>query len=258
MARDEALLESVGAGESPPTLRFYSWSPATISIGYVQEIAEFERLPPPAGSLPVVRRATGGGAILHDGELTYSIVLPISHGWVGRRPNDLYERIHSIIRRATGDRVRLFRDMAERCDPAVVCGESARRGPFFCFARRHALDLVTVDPAGPGGCSKLAGSAQRRTRQVVLQHGSIILTKRYEQQPCAAWSALGGPATTEQAIERLLSVFQNDADVKLSKDLWRDEEFSRVEQLRAVYAGEDWTHHGLRPETAGSASEATR
>src|SRR5580765_2945407 len=73
MARDESLLESVGRGESPPTLRLYQWSPAAISLGYFQDYAEFEALPAPAGTLAVVRRQTGGGAILHDLELTYSL-----------------------------------------------------------------------------------------------------------------------------------------------------------------------------------------
>ena len=76
MARDEALLSRVGRGASVPTLRLYQWDPPTVSLGYFQKYAEYECLGPPAGGLPVVRRQTGGGAILHDLELTYSLTLP--------------------------------------------------------------------------------------------------------------------------------------------------------------------------------------
>ncbi len=70
MARDEALMTRVGRSESPPTLRLYQWDPPTISLGYFQSYADYESLPAPAGTLSVVRRLTGGGAILHDLELT--------------------------------------------------------------------------------------------------------------------------------------------------------------------------------------------
>src|SRR5262245_51344899 len=77
MARDEALLRACElTGDA--VVRFYAWSAPTISLGYFQDYAEFEQLEPPAGDLDVVRRTTGGGAILHDLELTYSIVMPLA------------------------------------------------------------------------------------------------------------------------------------------------------------------------------------
>ena len=104
MARDEALLALVGEGKSPPTLRTYLWSPPTISLGYFQKYADYERLDPPAGELPVVRRQTGGGAILHDRELTYSITLPASHPLLADGPNTLSEVAHDALRECLGDR----------------------------------------------------------------------------------------------------------------------------------------------------------
>src|SRR2546423_5590703 len=79
MAIDEAILESVGAGHAPPTLRFYSWQPACLSLGYAQHIrdADLDRLR--ANGWGLVRRPTGGRAILHTDELTYSITLPEAH-----------------------------------------------------------------------------------------------------------------------------------------------------------------------------------
>src|SRR5688500_3010165 len=98
MARDEALLQRIGRNESPPTLRFYRWNPPTISLGYFQTYAEYASLPPPARDLAVVRRQTGGGAILHDLELTYSLVLPVDHGLLtGGNPNTLYHHVHAVF-----------------------------------------------------------------------------------------------------------------------------------------------------------------
>ncbi|MCK4661148.1 MAG: lipoate--protein ligase, partial [Phycisphaerae bacterium] len=162
MARDEALLTLVGEGESVPTLRTYLWSPPTISLGYFQRYADYVSLAPPAGQLPVVRRQTGGGAILHDRELTYSITLPLKHPLLAGGGNALYEIAHDALMECLKERgVQTHRsDMTDGSGPA--------RGPFFCFVRRHRLDVML-------GGGKLAGSAQRRTRKAVLQHGSIML-----------------------------------------------------------------------------------
>src|SRR5262245_37666196 len=132
MARDEALLGVIGSGQSPPTLRFYAWQPPTISLGYFQDFAEFRALSAPAGELAVVRRTTGGGAILHDLELTYSLVIRIEHPWLERGPANLYERMHKAIVRAVGGSARLAGCGADQS--GIACGESAQRGPFFCFA----------------------------------------------------------------------------------------------------------------------------
>ena len=88
MARDEALLTLVGTSQSPPTVRLYQWNPPTISLGYFQHYGDYVSLPPPAGTLPVVRRLTGGGAILHDLELTYSLTLPTGHQLLAHGPGD--------------------------------------------------------------------------------------------------------------------------------------------------------------------------
>lgn len=173
MARDEALLTSVGDAESPPTLRLYQWDPPTISLGYFQRYADFEDLSPPAGNLPVVRRQTGGGAILHDRELTYSLTLPTDHALIAQSPARLYELAHDAMIACLGS-LGISAQRGGRTDDS-----SPTRGPFFCFARRHRFDVLI-------GEGKVIGSAQRRTGHAVLQHGSIILGNRYAQQPTAA------------------------------------------------------------------------
>ncbi|RME36496.1 MAG: lipoate--protein ligase family protein, partial [Planctomycetota bacterium] len=126
MARDEALMLAVGENRSSPTLRLYRWDPPTISLGYFQPYADYERLPEPEGNLPVVRRLTGGGAILHDRELTYSLTLPTGHPLLARGATSLYELVHSAVTEA-------FRRVdIETAHCGLSDGSGAARGPFFC------------------------------------------------------------------------------------------------------------------------------
>lgn len=236
MARDEALLQACRNADSPLTLRFYSWSPPTISLGYFQDYSDYQYLPPPAGALPAVRRTTGGGAILHDLELTYSVVIPKSHPLIAGRPNDLYGLAHQAVIRAIGHGIHL---LGGGC---ASCGASGQRGPFFCFARRHALDVVIADGYGPGGFSKIAGSAQRRTATAILQHGSIILNSRYPQQPVATWTALSGNTIGfDEAARRLLPAFAEALDADFRPDAWTDRELISAAEFEPLYAGLDWT-----------------
>ncbi len=94
MAVDEALLDAATV-EGIPTLRFYSWCEPTLSLGYFQAHAD-RKLHTASLACPLVRRASGGGAILHDGELTYSIVLPQSHP-AAARPDRLYQAFHQTL-----------------------------------------------------------------------------------------------------------------------------------------------------------------
>jgi lipoyl(octanoyl) transferase len=170
MATDRQILDAVDAGLSGPVLRFYQWSEPTISLGYFQKEKDIELLDEHLRGLPVVRRITGGGAILHDKELTYSLTVPLRSN---EPVNELYRLVHDIF-------IGLLK---EKGIPASYRGFSdkgnSQRGPFFCFARHHELDIVT--PEG-----KLLGSAQRRAKRAVLQHGSLILEKTWPQQPGTA------------------------------------------------------------------------
>jgi lipoate-protein ligase A len=228
MARDEALLTLVGGGESPPTLRLYQWSVPTISLGYFQKYADYLALPPPAGGLPVVRRPTGGGAILHDLELTYSLTLPMGHALLSGGPNALYELTHDAVMAC----LRELQLTPTRCGKSDDSG--AARGPFFCFARRHCYDVLV-------GHDKIAGSAQRRTRHAVLQHGSIVLANRFAQQPTAV---AAGPFA--QSLAQLRTAFpqalQETTKVAGRPAHWSPSELDLAEELFAKYAGPDWTN----------------
>jgi len=227
MARDEALLERVGRGQSPPTLRLYQWIEPTISLGYFQHFADYERLEPPLAGLPVVRRPTGGGAILHDLELTYCLVVDANHELLSHGPNRLYEQMHRAMIEA------LAMLGADAAWSNVTDDSTPSRGPFFCFARRHRYDLLTDN-------HKIAGSAQRRTRRGLLQHGSIILASRFAQH-----SPIRLNVPFDQAVQRMRrDLALNAADtmgVNLEPGDWTADEVAEARLLIPKYAGWEWT-----------------
>jgi lipoyl(octanoyl) transferase len=167
MAADEMLLEhAIASGR--PGLRFYTWDPPTLSLGYFQAYAD--RL----AGLPVVRRQTGGGAIVHHHELTYAVAVPSCAmpaalgGHVVEQPmpaqscghgTQLVCRMHEIIRTALD---------SLGVAAASACGQETGRGAFLCFEHHTPGDVLLGD-------SKIVGSAQRRRAGALLQHGSILL-----------------------------------------------------------------------------------
>lgn len=158
MAVDAALLAGYLAG-TRTALRLYEWAEPTLSIGHFQQ--DREDVPDELAQLPRVRRLSGGGAILHDRELTYSCVVPAGHP-LARQPLQLYDAMHA----------RIISLLAEFGVAARLRGAEQARpgGPFLCFARGDERDIVL-------GEHKIVGSAQRRRKGGVLQHGSLLLQR---------------------------------------------------------------------------------
>jgi len=186
MALDEALLESaVHRGRC--TVRVYRWSEPTVSLGYFQRSDEIE--PGSAwAALPRVRRLSGGGAILHHLEWTYSCAVPPGHRAI-RTPGSLYETAHrrivdvlnefAVEAALRGESAGTTAFQGRREDAALdgrpwkaVLRDAGRPSdgpqPFLCFARGDSRDVVLHG-------HKIVGSAQRRRKGAVLQHGSILL-----------------------------------------------------------------------------------
>lgn len=156
MALDEALLRS----DSPLTLRFYQWEPHALSLGRFQKLAEGE-----PHEHVLVRRLTGGGAILHAEELTYSLTGPDGEGPFAGDVSASYRVVHDAlidVLRGIGVDIAYAGDDAP---PALRRSDQ----PFLCFARSTSLDLVAPDG------TKLVGSAKRRVAGRALQHGSIVV-----------------------------------------------------------------------------------
>ncbi|MFD1408180.1 biotin/lipoate A/B protein ligase family protein [Kroppenstedtia eburnea] len=167
MAIDEAILTSVSEGEAPPTLRFYGWEPATLSIGYFQKVEkEVNRDRLRAKGLGLVRRPTGGRAVLHDREVTYSVILAEDYPGMPTSVTDSYRVISTGLLEG-------FRELDLQAEMVPLETEEekaqyASLGSAACFDSPSNYELVVEG-------RKVAGSAQTRQRGVILQHGSILL-----------------------------------------------------------------------------------
>jgi len=176
MAVDEVLLSAV-AISGRPALRFYRWKSPTLSLGYFQSYSERSKHPTSLAA-KTVRRLSGGGAILHDQELTYSLILPASHA-LARDTQLLYNTVHQTIAAV------LNHLLAEAQSPwqAILCKHPSALAmqdePFLCFQRRSKGDiLLDQKSTAPESLQhKVVGSAQRRRQGTVLQHGSILLSQ---------------------------------------------------------------------------------
>ena len=157
MALDEALLQSA-IDYDECVLRWYRWDRATASLGYFQGHAELQE-DLRVAALPVVRRLSGGGTIVHDDEWTYGLVLPAQQRVI-HQPHELYDLVHTAIvavLQSAGFEVAL-RGATHKAAPE----------PVLCFSRQDAHDVVS-------GGYKVLGSAQRRRKGALLQHGSLVL-----------------------------------------------------------------------------------
>jgi lipoyl(octanoyl) transferase len=182
MAVDEALLESALA-HGTATIRIYQWSAPTVSLGYFQDADEFARDRQWQG-VAAVRRLSGGGAILHDRELTYSLTLPPAHPLTAQ-PSNLYALVHAAIIEvlaAHGITASLrgtpsvrspwsIEDRSAGLPESMDNGQlTIDRSSFLCFGRGDPNDVLL-------GPHKIVGSAQRRRRGAILQHGSLLLER---------------------------------------------------------------------------------
>lgn len=166
MALDEALLDFHSKGEIPPVLRFYQWNPPTLSIGYFQRVSEinFEALT--SKNIGFVRRPTGGRAVLHDSELTYSIIVTEQY------PN-LPETVTEAYRFLSEGLLKGFHYLGLNAyfstpDTEEKQNELKKPKSAVCFDAPSWYELVVEG-------KKVAGSAQTRQKGVVLQHGAILL-----------------------------------------------------------------------------------
>ncbi len=169
MARDRALLDELVAGRRPATLRFYSWNPACISLGLGQSEEILDTDAVRAAGLDVVRRPTGGQALLHDQEVTYSVVASQQDPAVG---GTLMQSYHAISEALLAGLATLgISGAGAPCEPRPASGLTP-----ICFASASAEEVLV-------GGRKLIASAQWRSRGAFLQHGSLLLHDRQGDLP---------------------------------------------------------------------------
>jgi lipoate-protein ligase A len=230
MACDEAILQAVNQSITPATLRFYQWIEPTISLGYFQEFDEIQSQHQQIKQMPVVRRQTGGGAILHDQELTYSLILPLDTN------NSCFTDIQLMYRLVHDAYIEAMAGIGLKAQYRGGDDRgNSQRGPFFCFARKHCLDLVL-------GSDKILGSAQRRVKNAVLQHGSLILNRRFEQQP-SAWLGVSdsGKFDLREFIGQVARLIAEKLKLKLSSGQLGDYEKQSSIEFQDKYQSDSWT-----------------
>jgi lipoate-protein ligase A len=256
MAVDEALLEAA-AMQRRCTLRFYRWVEPTLSLGYFQAYADREGHEASRRSA-VVRRASGGGAILHDFDVTYSLAVPEGHPLAANRLRT-YRALHEALIEVLADlgiEASLFSDGT----PGVGCGEntptvgrgpsSAAEGrqcncqpnvtakePFLCFQRRAPGDVLVKG-------QKIAGSAQRRCRGAVLQHGSVLLARSPAAPELGGLKELAAQTIlVEEFIVAWLEKLSAALAVRWQRDSLADADRCRATELvREKYGSPVWTN----------------
>jgi len=244
MAVDEVLLDGVAAGNAPPTLRFYEWAPPCLSLGYFQafevvDVAGCHRL-----GVDIVRRPTGGRAILHDHELTYSVALPLSLLGDDGGVLPSYHRLSLALERG----------LKQLGVPVVLAPESAaQRAPDHgpaCFDRPSAHEILL-------GGRKLVGSAQVRRATAILQHGSILIEPRIDRMLACLRLANSPAGRIEDGVAGLAEVgafepttvagmladaFAEEFGARLVRSPLRPDERRAAEALAvSKYRGAAWT-----------------
>jgi len=210
MAIDEWLLSrAISFGHA--SFRFYRWNEPTLSLGYFQNKQTLS-VPESLESLNRVRRLTGGGAILHDRELTYSLTVPADHPATAT-PVDLYRQVHQWVIDALANQgiTAHFRGLSE----------TDRDGAFLCFLRGDRNDVLI-------GEQKILGSAQRRRKGAVLQHGSLILQASPLAPEVAGVEELSGRQVDEARLvddvsAQLRQLASDWQPVDCNEEIWQAE-----------------------------------
>jgi lipoyl(octanoyl) transferase len=252
MAVDEAILESVGSGSSLPVLRLYAWQPACLSLGYSQPAADVDRTALKTRGWDLVRRPTGGRAILHTDELTYSVIAPLREPRVYGKVLDSYRRLSLALLDAL-QRLGL-QPKAEKSGELPIASQPV--GPV-CFEVPSDYE-ITVNG------KKLIGSAQARRKEGVLQHGSLPLTgdltritqvlaypdeaarlsagDRLLERAVTVETALGKTLAWEEASKAFVCGFEQALDLVFEAQELGSSERTRAEQLVVEkYGHPSWT-----------------
>ena len=162
MAVDEAILEAVSRGDSLPTLRLYAWEPACLSLGYAQPPADVNIPRLQRHGWDLVRRPTGGRAVLHTDEITYSVIAPLDEPRVAGSVLESYSRLAAAL-------VEALHLLGLPVQVQEHAGTGSKSPNPVCFEVPSTSEITI-------GGKKLVGSAQARRKEGFLQHGSLPLT----------------------------------------------------------------------------------
>jgi len=251
MALDEAIFNTTAKKIQPPTLRLYAWSPYCLSLGYAQNIGEVNQEALTAEGWDLVRRPTGGRAILHADELTYSVCAPLSNPHIQGGVIESYRRLSNILLLALG-KLEVIADSKPKNNEEKHLAKDP-----VCFQYPSDYEITY-------NRKKIIGSAQARKANALLQHGSIPLTgditrilkvlnfdseeKRNETRKklIARASTLeevtGIEISPEEATKAIIEAFEERLYIKFIQESVSDLEFSETQKLiKDKYAHPRWT-----------------
>lgn len=251
MAVDEAVLECVGRGEVPPTLRLYAWQPPCLSLGYAQPVSDIDQRLLAARKWDLVRRPTGGRAILHADELTYSVTAPHSEPRLAGGVLESYRRLSQALLNALA-----IIGLPAEINPVRI-SESAQKEPV-CFEAPSNYEITYQG-------KKLIGSAQARKKAGILQHGTLPLhgdltritqvlafsnqndrshaSQRLLTRATTVETILGHRISWEKSVEAFAEAFQQSLNLTLILGKLSQNEKNRTSELmREKYANPKWTN----------------
>ncbi len=231
MSLDQMLQESVDQNQQI-ALRFYGWREPTLSFGYFQSYQE-RHFHPVSSSVSCVRRATGGGSLLHHHELTYSLTIPQTLGAIGPRL-DVYQQVHKCIIEALINYGVMVKPFSKTQNG--LCGKSNCE-QFLCFQRRTAEDLILNG-------YKVVGSAQRKSRASLLQHGSLLLSSsRYAPELPGVNDLVAQRVGLMEVMDSIIEHVADSFQIQLREDDFHDQEITRAAEIAQLrFENERWLH----------------
>jgi lipoate-protein ligase A len=251
MALDEAILETTGRGEEPPTLRLYAWQPACLSLGYAQPVSDVNFPILQAHGWEWVRRPTGGRAILHTDELTYSVAGPGDEPRLAGGVLESYQVLAGALLRV----LEILEIPAQAVEKVKNASSGANQNPV-CFERPSNYEITVYG-------KKLIGSAQARRKEGILQHGSLPLggdltrivqalnfpdqdsrlqaSQRLLARAITIEQILGFPLPWEQAAQAFARAFAETLNLELVRSQPTMVELQRAQVLmQEKYANPEW------------------
>lgn len=256
MAMDEALLNFVSRGEIDPVIRFYTWNPATLSIGYFQRLKrEIDIDKVKEKGYGLVRRQTGGRGVLHDKELTYSVIVPESHPNMPKTVTEAYRVISQGLLEG-------FKELGFETYFAIPRNKEEREKlkqprSSVCFDAPSWYELVVEG-------RKIAGSAQTRQKGVILQHGSILkdidvddlfdififknerlkdkMKTAFIDKAVAINDISNSEITLTQMEKAFEKGFQKGLNINFKPLVLTEDQKAEIKELEEKYKSDEWTY----------------
>ena len=253
MAVDEVILESAGRGIAPPALRLYAWQPPCLSLGYAQPFTDVDQAALQANGWELVRRPTGGRAILHTDELTYSVCGPASDPRLAGSVLESYR----VLAQALLNALELLHIPAQALEKTAAAPAKHGDQNPVCFETPSNYEITVAG-------KKLVGSAQARRKEGVLQHGSLPLygdltritqalvfrnkiaranaARRLLGRACTAEQILGAPLDWQTAAQAFTQAFAQTLNLEFVAVDLTPAEIARAEIFLAEkFANPAWT-----------------